>query len=113
MRLDGAWNGQQILAPGFALTMREPVEISDTGYGPEYGKGQLWLRGPEAGTPAGVDPDAAFGVPDDIFWILGHDGQSTAVVPSKGLVVVRMGLTPSKLGYKPQGLVKRVLEQLQ
>jgi len=109
MRLDGRWNGQQILAPGFALAMREPVEISDTGYGPEYGKGQLWLRGPEAGTPAGVDPDAAFDLPGDIFWILGHDGQSTAVIPSKGLVVVRMGLTPSKLGYKPQALVKAVL----
>jgi CubicO group peptidase (beta-lactamase class C family) len=110
LRLDGAWNGQQILTPEFARMMRGPVAISDTGYGPKYGQGQLWLRGPEAGTPAGQDPDAAFGLPQDIFWILGHDGQSTAVIPSKELVVVRMGLTPSKFGYKPQGLVSAVAQ---
>jgi len=27
------------------------------------------------------------------------------VIPSKKLVVVRMGLTPSGLGYRPQALV--------
>jgi CubicO group peptidase (beta-lactamase class C family) len=104
LRLDGAWNGKAILPPGIVPMMRAPVAVSDTGFGPEYGQGQLWLRGPEAGTEAGFDPDAGFDLPDDTFWLLGHDGQSTAIVPSKGLVVVRLGLTPSKLGYKPQGL---------
>jgi CubicO group peptidase (beta-lactamase class C family) len=112
MRQDGTWNGQQIVTPEFARMLREPVAISDTGYGPEYGQGQFWLRGPEAGTPAGQDPDAAFRLPEDVFWILGHDGQSTAVVPSKGLVVVRMGLTPSKLGYKPQGIVAAIAQTI-
>jgi hypothetical protein len=37
--------------------------------------------------------------------MLGHDGQSIAIIPSKQLVV-RLGLTPSKLGYKAQGLVE-------
>jgi hypothetical protein len=35
--------------------------------------------------------------------MLGHDGQSIAIIPSKQLVV-RLGLTPSKLGNKAQGL---------
>ena len=105
LRLDGVWNGQAILPPGFVSMMREPVPVSDSGFGPEYGKGQLWLRGPEAGTEPGFDPDAGFELPADTFWMLGHDGQSAAVIPSKGLVVVRLGLTPSKLRYKPQGLV--------
>jgi CubicO group peptidase (beta-lactamase class C family) len=105
LRLDGAWNGKAILPPGYVSMMREPAAVSDSGFGPEYGKGQLWLRGPEAGTEAGFDPDAGFELPDDTFWMLGHDGQSVAVIPSKGLVVARMGLTPGKLGYKPQGLV--------
>ena len=35
----------------------------------------------------------------------GHDGQTVAIVPSKRLVVVRLGLTPRKLGYKPQAMV--------
>jgi CubicO group peptidase (beta-lactamase class C family) len=112
MRLDGAWNGEQIVSPEFAQMMREPEAMSNTGYGPEYGKGQLWLRGPEAGTPEGQDPDAAFGLPQDVFWILGHDGQSTAVIPSKNMVVVRMGLTPSKLGYKPQGIVAAIAQTI-
>jgi hypothetical protein len=28
-----------------------------------------------------------------------------AIIPSKRLVVVRLGLTPSKLNYKPQAMV--------
>ena len=43
--------------------------------------------------------------PEDTYWLEGHDGQSVAVIPSKNLVVVRMGLTPSELGYRPQALV--------
>jgi CubicO group peptidase (beta-lactamase class C family) len=112
LRLDGVWNGQALLPPGFGAMMRESVAVSDTGFGPQYGKGQLWLRGPEAGTQAGFDPDAGFDLPDDTFWMLGHDGQSTAIVPSKGLVVVRMGLTPSKLKYKPQGLAAALVKAL-
>ncbi len=110
LRLDGVWNGRAILPPGFVPMMRGPVAVSDSGFGPEYGKGQLWLRGPDAGTQAGFDPDAGFELPDDAFWMLGHDGQSTAIIASKGLVVVRLGLTPSKLAYKPQGLVAALVK---
>ena len=39
----------------------------------------------------------------------GHDGQSVTVIPSAQLVVVRMGLTPSDLGYSAVPLVKAVL----
>jgi len=53
-------------------------------------------------------------VPADTFWLEGHDGQTVAIVPSKQLVVVRMGLTPSKLEYRPQrmlgALVKMIAE---
>ena len=98
---DGAWNGREILPPGFVAWMRTPAPASKG----EYGMGQVWLHGPEGGTPPGEDPDKGFALPDDAFWFLGHDGQSTAVIPSKKLVVVRLGLTPSKLGYKPQGMV--------
>ena len=52
-----------------------------------------------------TDPDAGSGLPEDTYWLEGHDGQSVAVIPSKKLVVVRMGLTPSELGYRPQALV--------
>ncbi|MBN9072797.1 MAG: serine hydrolase [Rhizobiales bacterium] len=91
---DGVWNGQRLLPPGFVNWMREPAPAS----GGSYGMGQLWLEGP-GGPPS--DPS----LPADTFWLIGHDGQTVAVVPSRQLVVVRMGLTPSKYGYRPQNLV--------
>ena len=93
---DGVWEGKEILPPGFVAWMREPAPASKG----VYGKGQLWLKGPD-----GPKADAEFGLPGDIFWVVGHDGQTMAIVPSKRLVVVRMGLTPKKLGYQPQALV--------
>ena len=61
----------------------------------------------------GQDPDVGFDLPADTYWFEGHDGQSVAVIPSKKLVVVRMGLTPFKLAYKPQGLVSALAKVLE
>lgn len=109
---DGTWNGAPLLPPGWVAMMREPNPVSDSGFGAEYTKGQMWLRGPEGGTPEGEDPDEGFSLPADTVWALGHDGQSMAIIPSQGIVVVRLGLTPSKLGYKPQGMVAALAEAL-
>jgi hypothetical protein len=67
---------------------------------------QTWTQGP------GEKSDADYGLPEDAFWLLGHDGQPVAVVPTQGLAVIRLGLTPSKLGYRPQPLVKRILDAM-
>ncbi len=109
---DGVWNGQAVLPAGWVAMMREPNPVSNTGYGPQYTKGQMWLRGPEAGTPEGVDPDQGFDIPDDTVWALGHDGQSMAIIPSRNMVVVRLGLTPSKLAYKPQAMVSALIKAM-
>ena len=106
---DGTWNGTQILPAGFVSWMREEVPASKG----EYGKGHLWLRGSDAGVAPGTDPDAGFDLPEDAFWMLGHDGQSVAIIPSKKLVVVRLGLTPSKLGYKAQELVEALAKAVE
>ena len=99
---DGVWNGQRLLPEGFVATMRTPTETS----GGKYTQAQAWLAAP------GGQTSAQSGLPEDTFWLEGHDGQSVAIVPSAGLVVVRMGLTPSRLGYKPQVLVKQVIGAL-
>jgi CubicO group peptidase (beta-lactamase class C family) len=75
----------------------------------QYGMGQTWLWGSDAVTP-GVNPDAAFGIPPDAFWMSGHDGQSVCIIKSRQLVIVRLGLTPYAVGYSPQPLVKAILE---
>lgn len=103
---DGKWNGRLILPPGYVKMMGEPAAASDG----RYGKGHIWLRGPSAGTPEGEHPDAGFDLPKDALWMLGHDGQTVTIIPSSRLVVVRLGLTPSKLGYKPQGMIEALVK---
>ena len=102
---DGVWQGQELLPSGYVAMMATPVAAS----GGQYGKGQTWLWGSDAAIP-NVNPDAAFDIPADTFWMSGHDGQNIAIIKSRQLVIVRLGLTPYAAGYSPQGLVKAVLE---
>ncbi len=102
---DGTWQGQELLPAGYVAMMATPVPASQG----QYGLGQTWLWGSDAVTP-GVNPDAAFGIPPDAFWMSGHDGQSVCIIKSRQLVIVRLGLTPYAVGYSPQPLVKAVLE---
>jgi CubicO group peptidase (beta-lactamase class C family) len=101
---DGNWAGHDLLPAGYVAMMAEPVAASKG----QYGKGQTWLWGSDAATP-GVNPDAAFGIPPDTFWMSGHDGQNIAIIKSRQLVIVRLGLTPYEAGYSPQPLVKAIL----
>lgn len=96
---DGVWKGQRLLPEGFVGAIRTPTKASEG----VYSQVQAWLAGPGGS-------NAQFGLPADTFWMLGHDGQSVAIVPSANLVLVRMGLTPSWVNYKPQILLKKVLD---
>jgi CubicO group peptidase (beta-lactamase class C family) len=102
---DGVWRGQEMLPRGYVAMMASPVAAS----GGQYGHGLAWLWGSEAVTP-GKNPDTAFDIPPDTFWMEGHDGQSIAIIPSHELAVVRLGLTPARDHYQPQPLVKAVLD---
>jgi CubicO group peptidase (beta-lactamase class C family) len=105
---DGIWQGQELLPGGYVAMMATPVPASHG----QYGMGQTWLWGSSAVTP-GVNPDAAFAIPPDSFWMSGHDGQSVCIIKSRQLVIVRLGLTPDAVGYSPQPLVKAVLDATQ
>lgn len=101
----GVWRGQALLPEHYVEMMATPVAAS----GGQYGHGQVWLWGSDGARP-GVNPDAAFGIPADTFWMSGHDGQSIAIIRSRQLIVVRLGLTPRSDAYSPQALVKAVLQ---
>ncbi|MCG7519790.1 serine hydrolase [Ruegeria sp. Ofav3-42] len=90
----GEWDGQQILPKGFTDWMFEPVAASDG----MYGKGHLWLE-----SPGGLPPF------EDAVWLQGHDGQFIGVFPSHDMVLVRLGLTPSKHGYSSLPMAKRLI----
>jgi CubicO group peptidase (beta-lactamase class C family) len=103
----GVWHGRALLPPGYVALMATPVAASRG----QYGQGLVWLWGSDAETP-GQNPDAAFGIPPDTFWMEGHDGQFIAIIASRELVIVRLGLTPARLHYRPQTLVKALLAAL-
>jgi CubicO group peptidase (beta-lactamase class C family) len=102
---NGAWQGQQMLPDGFVDMMATPVAASRG----QYGQGFVWLWGSDP-IIEGQNPDTAFGIPPDTFYLSGHDGQSIAVIRSRQLAVVRLGLTPYSERYSPQRLIQGVLE---
>ncbi len=65
-----------------AYTLTPTKAAPDDSYG-----AQMWLKLPES-DGYGEPP-----MPDDGFYFLGHDQQIVAIVPSRDLVIVRLGLT--------------------
>ena len=91
---DGVWNEERLLPEDFVKSMSQPNTTS----GRRYSKMQTWL--------AGEDAD----LPDDAFFLQGHDGQSIAVISSLDLAVVRLGLTPRRQGYDVTPLVQEIMK---
>lgn len=89
---DGCWDGERILPEGW---VQKSVTVSDVFKKARIGNeavdrsGYSWWTN-QAVPEAGLDkpfPD----VPDDMYAARGHWGQSITVIPSKRLVVVRLG----------------------
>ncbi|WP_246717199.1 serine hydrolase domain-containing protein [Oricola nitratireducens] len=99
----GVWEGRSLLPVGYVDWMAEPHPASHG----VYGRGHVWLSPPNTDMPG---PKAE--LPADAFFMEGHDGQSVSIVPSENLVVVRLGLTPSREGYKVENLVQAVIAAL-
>jgi CubicO group peptidase (beta-lactamase class C family) len=104
---DGMWQGRQLLPPGYVAMLHAPGAASRG----QYGQGPVWLWGSDPTTP-GENPDTAYGIPPDTYWMEGHDGQFIAIIPSRALVVVRLGLTPARLNFRPQPLLRALLDSL-
>jgi CubicO group peptidase (beta-lactamase class C family) len=94
---NGNWNGEQILPPDFVTFMRTPTKASNG----RYGAGHVWTKFGKDGGPS---------LPADAYWLQGHDGQTAMLVPSLGLAVVRLGLTPSNSGYDVRMLEAKIVE---
>lgn len=95
---DGVWQGERILPEGWVQFISTPAPADKSkGYG-----GLFWLnRG-----------GAWKGVPEDAFMASGHMGQYTMVIPSRDVVVVRLGPSPRGSGPYMTELVTRVLDAL-
>ena len=76
---DGVWNGERILPEGFVkfVSSLAPAWVADKR--PVYG-GFFWING-----------DESYPVPKDAYFMAGAGGQTTMIIPSHDLVVVRLG----------------------
>jgi CubicO group peptidase (beta-lactamase class C family) len=83
---DGVWEGRRVLPDGWVRFCTTPTPQSPTGiYGAHW-----WLGlKPELGGGTA----AAARLPGDAFFAVGHEGQVLTVIPSRRLVVVRLGLS--------------------
>lgn len=86
---DGVWQGERLLPEGWLAYALTPTKPSPRG---QYGA-QIWLKLPRS--PGLGEPP----MPEDAYYMLGYDGQTVAIVPSRDLVIVRLGLTPDEAGW--------------
>ena len=93
---DGVWQGNRILPEGWVSFVSTPAPADKSrGYG-----GLFWLnRG-----------GAWKGVPEDAFMASGHMGQYTMIIPSRDMVVVRLGPSPGGSSAYFTELVSRILK---
>ena len=85
------WNGQRVLPEGWVDFARTAGKSENADI---YGAG-WWVSpvdGPGRPYPMRIDS----GPERDAFSAQGFEGQYTLVVPSKDLIVVRLGFTPEK-----------------
>ena len=97
---DGVWQGQPLLPDGWVVYSRGPSRaLADGSYG-----AHIWLRLPRSPS-LGVPP-----MPEDAYYFLGHDEQIVAVVPSRDLVIVRLGLTRPADAWDPAPVLAPIVQ---
>ena len=92
----GVWEGERILPEGWVDFVTTPAPADpDRSYG-----GLFWLN-------RGGALDSA---PEDAYWAAGFMGQRTMIIPSRELVIVRLGPSPRGFNNYFNQLVGRILE---
>jgi CubicO group peptidase (beta-lactamase class C family) len=89
---DGVWQGKRILPQGW-VKYTATEELSSNG---KYGA-HFWLNKNRTSYPD---------CPDDLFVADGYQGQYVVIIPSKDLVIVRLGLSDIDMN----GLIKKIID---
>ncbi|MEO6456242.1 MAG: serine hydrolase [Ginsengibacter sp.] len=101
---DGVWEGERILPEGWvrqSTTSPAANNLKNYGY-------QFWINGYKKDKPSQREyPD----VPTDMFYCDGYAGQAIYIIPSKSLVIVRLGLTLDK-SFDENSFLKSIIEAL-
>ncbi len=100
---NGQWNGEQLIPENWAKYVSTPTPKAPIG---EYGA-HFWLNAGEQGNETNrIFPDA----PVDLYCANGYEGQRVFIIPSKQLVIVRMGQTKDRDAFDFNAFLKSILE---
>ena len=110
---DGVWEGERILPEGWVEYTRTPAPAATYRH---YGA-LFWLN---AGAKefADLSQEEKKGnrnlppfprIPEDAYFMMGHDGKAVAVIPSREMVVVRLGLSRSPETWDYEGFLAELL----
>jgi CubicO group peptidase (beta-lactamase class C family) len=99
---DGVCEGERILPPGWVSYSTMPSSAAPPG---RYGA-HFWTNGGSmtAGKAKPLDK-----LPPDTFYAAGYEGQYVVIVPSRKLVVVRLGMTRDIKAWDMESSVSNVL----
>jgi CubicO group peptidase (beta-lactamase class C family) len=96
---DGVWKGTRVLPEGWVRYSATPAAAAAArNYGAHW---WLKLERPPGAPPAELPPDA--------FHAAGHGGQYVSVVPSRALVVVRLGHAIDEGAWDQEAFVARII----
>jgi CubicO group peptidase (beta-lactamase class C family) len=96
---DGVWNGERILPEGWVEYSSTPTPKATRGYGAHF-----WLNRMQERENT-QHPDA----PADMFSMQGFEDQRVFIIPSRKLVIVRLGQTSDEhFGFN--AFLKNILE---
>lgn len=101
---DGVWGGEPVLPAGWVKYSATPTPASQGKYGAHF-----WLN---AGTSSQGHNRDYPDVPADCYEARGFEGQFVSVIPSRKLVVVRLGQTSHRDSWNQGQFLKKVIEAL-
>lgn len=100
---DGVWYGNRIFPEGWVDYSRTPTPAAPKGM---YGA-HVWLN---AGSSPAPEDRRWSSLPPDIFFPSGFEGQYVFIIPSRKLVIARLGYTPARSRFSEEEFLSRVLE---
>jgi CubicO group peptidase (beta-lactamase class C family) len=99
---DGVWNGTRLLPEGWVRYMTRATPQAPR---QDFGA-HLWVKVPE---PFNSRTSPAPALPADTFHAVGHEGQFVSVMPSRQLVVVRLGLSRPESAWDHETFLAQIL----
>jgi CubicO group peptidase (beta-lactamase class C family) len=100
---DGLWGDDRVLPEGWVKYSTTPTPKAPMG---EYGA-QIWLNAGEKGNPTNRKYPL---LPIDLFYFSGFNEQIVAVIPSRDIVVVRLGVTHDEESWNVEVFIRDVLD---